>query len=117
LREADAAARLKGNPDQLALVDAARRGFQAGGGRAMLEAMLAEQLRQRRAGRGSDYSIAEVYARLGRRDEALAALDSAMRGSDSAAIAIRVDDAFRPLHGDPRFERLAAGIARPASAG
>jgi eukaryotic-like serine/threonine-protein kinase len=49
-----------------------------------------------------------IYATIGARDEALTVLDSLIRlpGAMSSGM-LRVDPAWTPLHGDPRYERLA----------
>jgi tetratricopeptide (TPR) repeat protein len=114
LSEAEAAARLKGSADQLALVADARRGLARGGEKGMLRAILARQLDERRKGGGSDYSLARTYAALGEGDHALRLLDAAWRQGESGVVALRTDPMLAPLHGDARFRRLSDLVARPS---
>ena len=63
-----------------------------------------------------DAQSAAIFAVLGKKDEALSTLqrafDRGWRQSDGADLRdIEDEPAFRPLHGEPRFERLRAKIA------
>jgi serine/threonine-protein kinase len=51
-------------------------------------------------------SLAEVYAQIGRPDEALAALELVFARREVNAGFYRKDPFLRPLHGDPRFSEL-----------
>lgn len=58
--------------------------------------------------RVSAWSLARAAAAAGRRDEALAALETAVQERSTSLPFLRVTPAFEALHGDPRFEALAA---------
>lgn len=61
----------------------------------------------------SPLDLARLHALLGDRDAALAGLEAA-EGEGSAGLAfLRVDDAFRGIRDDPRFEALVARLALP----
>ncbi|HEX8364666.1 MAG TPA: tetratricopeptide repeat protein [Allosphingosinicella sp.] len=114
LREARIAAELRRDAEDLALVARGERGLAAGGPEGMLRALVAEQLRLRRSGRGSDYALAAAYARAGEKDLALRALEAARAGRDPRLVALRVDPMLRSLRGDPRFEAMVRRVGTRA---
>ena len=72
--------------------------------------------RQRSVPFALDADVAAIWAIQGRRDQALAMLDRAVRRgwthSESTDLPEIADEpAFASLHGQPRFERLSAGLA------
>jgi tetratricopeptide (TPR) repeat protein len=113
LREAQAAAKLKGDKDQLAMTRDASAGREQGGDKGMLLAVLADQERLRRSGRGSDYELAGWRARLGDGEGALRLLASSNAKAESAFVSVRIDPRFRGLQGDARFKRLAEAVEEP----
>ncbi|HEY6333649.1 MAG TPA: hypothetical protein VI756_30300, partial [Blastocatellia bacterium] len=52
------------------------------------------------------YSLAELYAQLGKKDEAFAALDAAYQQKEPTLVTARVDPRLEPLRSDPRFAAL-----------
>lgn len=113
LSEAQTSARLRGDTQRLAILARAAEALGHGGGPAMLRAMLFEELKLRRAGGSSDYTLAELHARLGQRDAALGLLESANRAGDVSMDSLRADPMFDGLREDPRFRTLAAAVERP----
>ncbi|HWT11537.1 MAG TPA: tetratricopeptide repeat protein, partial [Allosphingosinicella sp.] len=114
LGQARKAARLARDEDQLAVLDAAERGWRSGGRDAMFRAMLAVQLRLREAGRETDYALAVTHAQLGDRAAALRQLEAAFRSRDPQLVGLRVDPKLRALHGDSAFRRLAQRVGTSA---
>jgi eukaryotic-like serine/threonine-protein kinase len=56
------------------------------------------------------YYMAALFAQLGRRDEAFAQLERALRERSGALVWLRVDPAFDPLRNDARFQRIVSGV-------
>lgn len=61
----------------------------------------------------SPLDLARLHALLGDRDAALAGLEAAESEGSPGLAFLRVDDAFRGIRDDPRFEALAARLALP----
>jgi Tfp pilus assembly protein PilF len=112
LAEAQTSARLRGDTQRLTILARAADGL-GHGGAAMLRAMLSEELKLRRAGGSSDYTLAELHARLGERDAAMALLEAADRAGDASMDSLRADPMFDSLRDDPRFRNLAVAVERP----
>ncbi len=66
--------------------------------------------------RVSAWALARAAAAAGRRAQALAALEAARGGRSTSLPFLRVTSAFDALHGDPRFEAIAAPLPRRAEA-
>ena len=64
------------------------------------------QRMQQLFGDAASYQYGEIYAQLGNRDRALAALERAWEIRDGGLLNLRMDPALDPLHGDPRFEAI-----------
>lgn len=64
------------------------------------------QRMQQLFGDAASYQYGEIYAQLGDRDCALAALERAWEIRDGGLLGIRNDPALDPLRGDPRFEAI-----------
>ncbi|MCZ2095380.1 MAG: winged helix-turn-helix domain-containing protein [Anaerolineae bacterium] len=60
--------------------------------------------------------LARAAAAAGRRADALTALEKAAQERSTSLPFLRVTSAFDALHGDPRFEALAAPLPQPAGA-
>ena len=54
------------------------------------------------------YGLASLAVRVGRRDEAFNCLEHAVDAGYDNAPFLRTDDALKPLHSDPRFDKLLA---------
>jgi len=61
----------------------------------------------------SNYEIAVIYIGLGRKDQALEALENAHQERSEWLRYVKVDPRLDPLRGDPRFEKLANQIVPP----
>jgi serine/threonine-protein kinase len=67
--------------------------------------------------RGKSYAwfqVAELLTQLGRKDEAIAALESAWDNRDSGLTTVLIDPLLDPLRGDPRFEDIVRRLDFPA---
>ncbi|HWZ61374.1 MAG TPA: protein kinase [Gemmatimonadaceae bacterium] len=63
-----------------------------------------------------EFLMTRVYLAAGRRDRALDMLEQIMRAPFYVTPAwLRIDPNFAELHGDPRFERLVAGMVAPVA--
>jgi len=78
--------------------------------------MLADLLARSRQGHISSYVIAEVYAGLGKKDEAVRWLEKAYGEHESAAPEIGEEPMFDPLRSDPRFRDLLQRMKLPTEA-
>lgn len=114
LEESIVVARLRQDEGRLALAEPARRALAAGGGPAALRVVLAGQLRRHAAGREPAYVVAEIYALLGERSEALRYLRQSVAAREPLALTMRIDPLLRNLRADPEFQELAARIGRPS---
>ena len=65
-------------------------------------------------GDAASYQYGEIYAQLGERDRALAALERAWEVRDPGLINIRVDPFVDPLRGEPRFAAVVRKLNFPA---
>ena len=61
----------------------------------------------------SPYNIAQIYARLGDKEQALSWLEQAYNDRDSKLTYAKVEPAFDPLRSDPRFQKLLQRLAMP----
>lgn len=113
LREARLAATLRHDDKQLTLLDAAEKGFSAGARKGMFEAILDVQKRRYANGEESALALAQTYARLGDKADALRYLQIAWEQHEPALISLRNYTAFDPLHSDPAFQQLAARVWVP----
>jgi Tfp pilus assembly protein PilF len=112
LKEVALAAKLRGDPRQRQIADAAQTGFTAGGHTAMLQSILAaeQQLYARR--QQSAYQVALAYARLQNWDQAMAYLKLSVARHEPENIAMDVADALAPLRSrsDCRALLASAGL-------
>ncbi len=100
------AARIVKDDAMLAVYTAARQGFADGGRQGMLEAMLAEQLRQLTNSAVPAYKVARTLAFLDRPEQALTYLALAVAEREPDIMGIKIDAAFRSLRGDERYREL-----------
>ncbi len=109
LQEAEAAARLMGDRQRLALVAAARAGLAAGHD-GMLRSLLVEQIRQFKMGSGEAYSAGVTCAMLGDAPQALSYLQLAVNRREEQVFAMRADANLASLRPLPAFHALLARI-------
>lgn len=113
LTQATKAATLLQDDNRLAIVEAAGRGFAAGGESAMLQAMLEKQQELYAAGRGSAWSLAQTYAVTGETSAALSYLRLSVDRKEEYVMAIRIEPAFAALHADETFRGLVREVGMP----
>ncbi len=114
LEEGGKAARLRHDPQALAIVKAGEKGFARGQRQGMFESMLEEQKKLYAEGRLPAYDLAQTCAFLGNKPEALAYLQLAYDHHELGLTSIRNNLAFEDLHGDPAFRKLVQQVGLPA---
>jgi hypothetical protein len=57
--------------------------------------------------------MAQIYARLGDKNQALASLETAYSQRDSNLTYVKVEPAFDELRSDPRFQKIVQQLALP----
>jgi DNA-binding winged helix-turn-helix (wHTH) protein len=99
--------------EALKLIDAAQKGYAAGGARVMLQNELALEQRFYTQGSLSPYTLAETDALLGNKREALRYLEIAYDKHDDATVQVESDPDFNILHNDPTYRNLVAKLGIP----
>lgn len=97
----------------LAITNAAEKGFAAGGERSMLAAMLPVQKQYYAQGAVPATALAATCARLGREEAALQYLQVAYDRREEILLITKDDPSFQSLRGVPQFESLLLRIATP----
>ena len=106
-------AQLRHDAAALSIVNAAERGFAAGGAREMWESMLAAQKKFYLQGAFPAYQLAQTYSQLGEDQEALKYLREAYDKRDAAIVFLSVDHSFDGLRDDSSFRELLARSGQP----
>jgi tetratricopeptide (TPR) repeat protein len=106
LQETQRVALLSGNPQDDALVAAAKLAWQAGGDRPMMDAMAGIRLKEFQQGHTSGFELAEIYLRLGRKKEAVHYFEAAFAAHDASVFSLRDGPIVSQLKGDRDFDRL-----------
>jgi tetratricopeptide (TPR) repeat protein len=83
------------------------------GRKADAEKVLADLLHRAQTSYVTPYNLACVYAGLGQKDQAFAALEKAYQDHSLLLMALAVDPGFDSLHSDPRFAVLLRKIHFP----
>lgn len=107
LAESRRMAVLRHDQDGLALADAREKGFAAGGLKGMYESELPLQKEMVDRGAGTAYALAQTYAALGKRQEALAYLQISFDRHEAAML---VGDPIPELQNDPEFQKFRAEV-------
>jgi tetratricopeptide (TPR) repeat protein len=115
LVESKKVASLRHDPVALAVVNAAEKGFTAGGTRGMWQSMLPVQKKFYLQGKLSAYALAQTYSQLGESQEAIKLLHEAYDKRDAAMLYIDGDRAFDGLRDDSSFQDLLARSTHPRS--
>jgi tetratricopeptide (TPR) repeat protein len=114
LREARRWATLRHDDDRLHEVAAEERAYRSGGEPARWRAVIQWE-KDRHHGNGIYLPVAE--AALGRNDDALADLQkmaaTGHAGAEGGIMGINMQSQFRPLHNDPRYQRIVATLSLP----
>jgi len=103
LAQEEKALSLAGNADLAASLG---QEFKASGYRGVLQYRLGGLTELSKRGRVVSYGIAQIYARLGQKDQAFEWLKRAYEEHDSGIASLRVDPVFDSLRADPRFQGL-----------
>jgi Flp pilus assembly protein TadD len=106
LAEARVAATLTQDSQGLAIAAAADEGFTAGGGRAMLESILAVERQFYAKNQLPAYALAVTYGRLGRKAETLNCLRISLQRMEPAMASLRVDEALSGVRDDPAYNEI-----------
>jgi len=70
---------------------------------------------RRKGGIHSAYSYAVIHSALGDKNEAIDWLERSYEAKETVIVYVKIDPSLDPLHGDPRFEKLANQIIPPDS--
>lgn len=108
LREYRRAAEVANNGARRAIADAAEQGLRQSGGRGMLEAMYAEQIRQFERNLEPAFKVAGTAAMLGLGDDAIRYLGESVRRKEADMLGIRIEPPFKTLRADPRYRAIVA---------
>ncbi len=101
---------LSGNPDLAAAIG---EDFNSSGYPGVMKSWLEGLKEVSKRGYVSSYNIAQIYARLGDKGQALAALEQAFSQRDSNLTYVKVEPAFDELRSDPRFQKVVQQLALP----
>jgi tetratricopeptide (TPR) repeat protein len=112
LAEQRKVAELSRNASALAISAAALKGFAAGGSGPMLASILETQKDLLKEGRCSHYDVARTYAFMGKRQEALDQLQTAVANREMDIVALGNDPSLASLRGEPRFRDLQKELRR-----
>lgn len=99
----------------LKLVDAAEKGFSAGGPKGMLQSMRISQKNLYLAGKLSPYFVAQTDSLLGEKQEALAYLKIAYDQHDERIIAIKSDRFFANIENEPAYRDMVTQLHFPSA--
>ncbi len=113
LKELKDESSLTKDPSQIAIADAAAKGFESGGERGLLANLLREQEELYKAGKHSAYFVAETRARLGDRQGAMQYLEAADKQRAEGLGDVESDSAFKDMHGDLAFQQFVVKIGLP----
>ena len=97
----------------MALVEAAEKGFAAGGCSGMLRNILAVQARRYAQHQATAYELAETEALLGDKAAALQYLRLSLAQNEAALASVRAIIYFRSLHQEPAFRQLVLDAGLP----
>ncbi len=97
---------LSRDTDEIAVADAAKRGWQSGGEHGLLEALLPVQQRMFDKGQSCGPRLAYIYLLLGRKKDAVHYLQAAFQAHDSGLFSLPHSRFATELKGDPEFEQL-----------
>jgi len=100
------AAAISNDPRESAVAEAAAQGWSSGGKTGMLEQMRIVQARYADDDPAYAFALGHTCALLGRKDDAVDALDSAAHDNYLRVMTIFTGDIQNSLHGFPRFEQL-----------
>lgn len=114
LREWKEEAILLKDSSALKVVEAASRGYAAGGGHGMIESMRAEQAKQYEHELISPYLLARTNALLGNTENSLQLLKRAYERHDESVIQVAGDPAFASMRHEAAFKDLVTHLGLPS---
>ncbi len=92
---------------------AVEQGFRAAGWRGALTKDLELRQARRKAGYESAFEIADIYAELGKKDDAFRWLNIAYQERDGGLLMLKTDFTLDSLRSDPRFAELVRKVGLP----
>jgi eukaryotic-like serine/threonine-protein kinase len=101
---------LSGNPDLAAAIG---EDFNTSGYPGVMKSWLEGLKEVSKRGYVSSYNMAQIYARLGDKEQALASLETALDQRDSNLTYVKVEPAFDEVRSDPRFQRIVQQLNMP----
>jgi len=113
LSELKKEALLRQDASEVAVAEAAAKGFAAGGARRMFTREVEQEKRFYDLGKFSPYEMAECYSKLGNSQQALKYLALACDRHDEQAPYLAADPAFSNLRDNSAFQQLIARIGLP----
>jgi hypothetical protein len=114
LAEARKAAESSHDPVELAVVADAEKGFEASGAPGMLDGLLRAQKKFSNQGRYPAFRVAETYALLGKKREALDYLDASYKKREIFMTILPSDPLLLSLRKEPAYQRLLAQLGLDA---
>ena len=101
---------LSGNPDLAAAIgaDYAQSGYSG-----VMQSWLEGLKEVSKRGYVSAYNIAEIYARIGDKTQALVWLEQALNQRDSKLTYVQVEPAFDQMRSDPQFQKITQRLNMP----
>jgi tetratricopeptide (TPR) repeat protein len=117
LVEAKRVAAISDDPEDIAVADAAARGWSTGGSRQMLEQIRKVQLQYFQRHLSSGFDLARTCVLLGRTHEAVTYLQAAYADRDYRVMSISLDDWTAKLSEDPDFKQLWTTVRKSIDGG
>jgi serine/threonine protein kinase len=104
---------LSGDRSESDFASALEQGFRSAGWKGAVTKGIEARKAQRKNGYRSAYGIAELYAELGDKDQALQWLNTAYQERDVNLLNLKTDFALDPIRSDPRFAELVRSVGLP----
>ena len=108
--ESKRAAQLRHDAGALAVAEAAESGFNQGGIQGLHEAVLPVQEKLLAKGTGSAYQLAATCAALGKNEDSLRYLQTALDKREQNLIFLSRDATFNALHDLPEYQEILAKV-------
>jgi hypothetical protein len=111
--EEEIVARLRHDPTAEKNLAAEQKAYASGGPRGLLQQRLAAAQQSFDRAHGSAFAVADAYAALGQKNDALQYLEIACQRHDLALTTLTTTKSFQSLHQDPEFRELVAKVGLP----
>ena len=99
---------------QLSVIEAGQKGLLAGGPPEMLDAMLRTKEAVADEDETHDYSLAQLSALLGKKEQSIRLLQAALARRDVNLLILPLDTTFSCLRGNPEFQAILRSIDNPS---